>query len=790
MADGGKRGIFFLGIAVFLAALLCLALFIRKAGQKKEGLYISRAVAARMLTLLETDNLGAYGAGTEGAGEWYIKYIRYLYQNGDIPWDETYTQAQQAYGAFTYGELRSFLVVNGWNVKDLANYTDLRIDKEKAGKKVKKNDFEKIYDYLVLKSGNENGVVRKELTIIGTPSNMTAKQITEFGIWNCVALEGVFSFEGLSVDGYSDRTVCAYVRGNQIISVLTEVSDEICYPNIWITRGEGNSLTAYISGVYREFTVGDIEGSFTDTIGDIYMKAGRVSSLTVKNDTITGKVLKVGNDVIELEGYGNVRLEENFRVYKNYGVLEEKSLGDILVGYALADFVVADGQICAAVINKELTAKDIRVLIMDTGYQSLFHDRVTVSSQDGFTIQKGEEIIHVPAGELADIYPESEYMSEGRIILKAEGISNAITILSIERSYGNPYYSGTLEIACEGDKLVVINELPLEEYLYHVVPSEMPVGFGVEALKVQAVCARSYAYRHLLDNSYRMYGAHVDDSVNFQVYNNIEAQPDSTQAVKETYGQVITKHGAVVSAYYYSTSCGYMSDISLWSGNAEAYDMYVAKAVNPQETRLDLSKEENFKNFIYSENEGDFDYGFPFYRWNVELGLEYLTGRINEYLAVRYGAEPGNILTMTSDGEYVSVAPADGGAYVGELLSLEVAERSSGGAIKQLLIHGTKGDVLVRGELNIRYVLGPGDNLINTHTASQTTFYILPSAYMYPEEIYQEGALTGYRFVGGGYGHGIGMSQNAVSSMVKQGMRYDQIVEFFYDGVDIMNIYQ
>lgn len=162
-------------------------------------------------------------------------------------------------------------------------------------------------------------------------------------------------------------------------------------------------------------------------------------------------------------------------------------------------------------------------------------------------------------------------MSDGRLKVAPLGLNTTITVLSVERSYGNPYYSGTLEIAAEDGSLVIVNELPLEEYLYHVVPSEMPVGFGVEALKVQAVCARSYAYRHIMNNSYRAYGAHVDDSVGYQVYNNIKEQPDSTQAVKETYGQVMRSDEGVVAAYYYSTSCGYMSDLSLWGGEKEEY---------------------------------------------------------------------------------------------------------------------------------------------------------------------------------------------------------------------------
>lgn len=62
----------------------------------------------------------------------------------------------------------------------------------------------------------------------------------------------------------------------------------------------------------------------------------------------------------------------------------------------------------------------------------------------------------------------------------------------------------------------------------------MPVSFGVNALKCQAVCARSYAYTQLVNNYYSQYGAHVDDSVTFQVYNNTERNEAADTAVEET----------------------------------------------------------------------------------------------------------------------------------------------------------------------------------------------------------------------------------------------------------------
>ena len=771
---------------ICIAAVLIIAAgvgsFFAIRGRIKENEnYISRAVAARMLVLLGTDSPADTGSDSS---DWYVKYMNYLSSSGSVEWDsESFTEPEYSYSALTYRELRSILTRNGWNVGKISDYTGIALDKTKGDKRVNKNDFSKIYDYLVLLNGDAGGVVRRELTIVGTPANMTAKQIREYGRWNCVALEGVFDFEGLSIDAYADKKVCVYARGNRVISVLAVVDDEVSYHNVWITEAHDNLLKAYISGVYREYNIAPLDESFTDTIADIGMSDGRVCQLTIKKDTISGKVLRLSNDEIELYGYGNVEIDDNFRVYKSYGELEEKKINDILVGYDLADFVVADGKICAAVIKRELKASNIRVLLMNTGYTSIFHDRITLTSDEGFVIKKGDEIIRVDAGELVDVYPDSEYMSEGRIILEPVGLNNAITVLSIERSCGNPFYYGELEIACENGSLVIINELPLEEYLYHVVPSEMPAGFGVEALKVQAVCARSYAYRHILNNSYRSYGAHVDDSVGYQVYNNIKAQPDSTQAVKETYGQVMVNEGEVVAAYYYSTSCGYMSDLSLWGG--ESGGIYREKTVNPKGNSMNLSEDEAFKSFIYSTDESDYDYEFPFYRWSVELDRESFGGHINQYLKLRHASDSGNILMKNANGEYETCDEP----YIGELLAFETAERTTSGAVRKIIIHGTAGDVMVCGELNIRYVLGPGDEKITTHTQTDTTFEFLPSAYIYIEELYEDGAVTGYRITGGGYGHGIGMSQNAVSAMVKQGMRYDDILEFFYNNIDIMNIY-
>ena len=103
-----------------------------------------------------------------------------------------------------------------------------------------------------------------------------------------------------------------------------------------------------------------------------------------------------------------------------------------------------------------------------------------------------------------------------------------------------------------------------------MVPSEMPASYEKEALKAQAVCARTYAYRQIQGNTYGQYGAHVDDSTSFQVYNNITTSERTDQAVDETYGQMLFYNDTPIEAFYYSTSCGHGADGSVWGSGGRS----------------------------------------------------------------------------------------------------------------------------------------------------------------------------------------------------------------------------
>ncbi|WJH32562.1 SpoIID/LytB domain-containing protein [Paenibacillus sp. CC-CFT747] len=140
----------------------------------------------------------------------------------------------------------------------------------------------------------------------------------------------------------------------------------------------------------------------------------------------------------------------------------------------------------------------------------------------------------------------------------------------------NRAYRGTIELSPFNGKLAVINELPFEEYLYSVVTSEMNTGWPKEALKAQAVAARTYAAKAGLK-----YGiAHVSDSVADQAYNGNE-YADVTQAVEATRGEMLAdKTGALITPYYSSNAGGMSSESSeVWNAGVP----YLKSVPSPDE---------------------------------------------------------------------------------------------------------------------------------------------------------------------------------------------------------------
>ena len=547
-------------------------------------------------------------------------------------------------------------------------------------------------------------------------------------------------------------SACIYMS-HMIKSRYQDTSSEInIYKNVYVTNIEDNTITANMYGNIKKFNSGKIAEDVTGCLCDITVEDGKIVGVNTKTDVVSGKVLSVSQDSVEIEGYGSVKLDEDFIMYEKENSLIS-NYSSIIVGYALQDFIVADGEVCGAIKNKPLQADNIRVIIKTSGFRDIFFDETVFCADSGMIVETGEESYETAPGEAVVFNADTEDFNQGRIRLIPK--SGEIQFQSVNRGVGTPSYGGTIEVSLYDEGIVVVNEVGIEDYLKKVVPSEMPSGFNLEALKCQAVCARSYAYTELSNNYYSAYGAHIDDSIQFQVYNNSPRADSTDAAVDATAGQVLSYNGEVVKTYYYSTSCGSTTDVTLWGNTTENYPYFVAECVGGIDKGLTLTIESEFNTFIKSENEADYDYDCTLYRWSMEESVK----EISEGFARSTGKNVGNIK------------------------DIEVLERVNGGAAVKVKVTGDKGETVIDSESAIRAAFGNAN--VDMNTKSGTTRYAnLPSTFCVFEKVTEGKKLTGFKITGGGYGHGIGMSQNAANKMAES-MTYAQILEFFYRGTTL-----
>lgn len=586
--------------------------------------------------------------------------------------------------------------------------------------------------------------------------------------------------------------------------------------NVWILEEGEEGIVLFRDGQRESYPYGQImdgngvtvayrpERTVREQVADVTLTDGAVTDIQVKAEKINGRILSATQDGIEVEGYGRIPLAEDYKGYRLYDRLEMCTAADLPFGYDFADFCLEDGEICGILLVKELVMEHIRVLVKASDYSSLLHTGPVLTSDTPFTVVYGtypdrKTESHQAWEEITFGYG-SPYFEEDRVWVIPDVLTGKVILKNVNRVQGVPSYRGQMELIRTEEGIAVVNEVLLEEYLYSVVPSEMPSVYPMEALKAQAVCARTYAYGRMLHAGYPQYGAHVDDSTSYQVYNNVLEDESTTTAVKETYGQLLyTAEGALAETFYYSTSCGMGSEATVWktavaptltylqskplSRTAMEQTLTQASVTGPDPGEA-LQEEEVFAAFITGENPDDFEYYEGWYRWSYQVE-ELDPGHILTVLQKRYAANSDLILTW-KDGAYVS-EPIQ---KLGDITDLYVEKRGSGGVADELVIEAGKQKIKVITEHNIRYVLNNGSSVVDRKDGSQIASpNLLPSGFFVMEIKKEKGKVTGYTLRGGGFGHGVGMSQNGARQMAQEGYSAMDILLFFYQGCTVENVY-
>lgn len=421
----------------------------------------------------------------------------------------------------------------------------------------------------------------------------------------------------------------------------------------------------------------------------------------------------------------------------------------------------------------------IRVGISTNDFSSLAYKDTSITSDAAIIATdkaSGTEVIKSDPSDvlkfemnnnLLTVYQNDKKIAEniaGPIEITAES-NFPLQIVNLKRAGKPAAYRGTVEITKtpgKTDKLSVINVLPLEEYLRGVVPNELPVSFGLEALKAQAVAARNYALRPRKKINPLF---EVCDSVQSQVYFGANTEkPLSNQAVKETTGLLALYDGDVILALYSSTAGGYTESYE----NAFSEPSSEIFPANPLpylkgkpdiEGTLCLKCEEDARKF-YTSSPQTFDNESGYFRWTRSWTEEELRKELNQNLN-KFATS--NFITPKFEKE----------KDLGKIKKIEVISRGVSGKAIELCITTEKGVWTVKKELLIRRVMTCAGKA-------------LPSANVVFNNIYDEnGNLIKLEAVGGGLGHGVGMSQYGAGYMSKNGRTFEQILQHYYDGISI-----
>lgn len=676
-------------------------------------------------------------------------------------------------------------------------------------------DWEEGYEKLLRFFGLENAIGKAHVDILCDAGHLAGERRISEG--ELLGGDGtVYAYVSPEFEGCNFTTVEAYVHGNRLLTMKGELSVAQVYSNVWIMECNGEEMrffdgTNEISLSLPEIA-GDIladlelavkdgqEGRYREQVADLSFEGRKLTKFYVKRDKVGGKLLSLEDGKLEVEGAGTLEMSQDCVGYQLYDKLRQAQVRELSIGYSFSDFVVEDGKVCAFLITRKEKMDNIRVAVKDSGNGSIYHTGVELICEDGMEVVYGpydnRKTEKIPSGESFLIEKGSDYLKGGRLEIRPDIQTGRIGVLSEKRSYGIPYYRGSMEIADTENGLALINELPLEEYLYSVVPSEMPASYPIEALKAQAVCARTYGYRYLNHPGYGSVGAHLDDSVSYQVYNNIAENVNSTRAVKETSGVILCYQNEPVNAYYYSTSCGFGADAGVWNEDQKDEMPYLKSRYigsggeSPGEgdegtapLPESLAKEENFREYILGGDDTAYEREEAWFRWKYEV-KELDAGMVYDRLRERYGAVPGKIL-CEDGGEFVEKKPEK----FKKIRDIRCLKRKEGGVMEELLIDTDNGTYKVTSEYNIRYVLNQKGNVVAQNGASSPSGTLLPSAYMIIDVDKDGESVVGYTLTGGGYGHGVGMSQNGAKAMGLMKMDFRQILEFYFKDCRMETVY-
>ncbi len=639
----------------------------------------------------------------------------------------------------------------------------------------------------------ENDINYKNLIVLATKENnekLGDNIITDYGIMKTSYLDYA---EQLNAQ------VLTLVRDDIIICSIEIVDIAPKLEDVYILQTSGKVLTVFAGGLTRQYQSDkDFDKDYRGNLCDVQIEGNKVVDLVIHEDYVKKEVKLIDiengdNKFIEVDGDSNLKFADYYqlKVFRDYGEkVRAGEFADIVIGDDNTKFFMnEENQIIGCVVSESPQSEVIRVLLTTTNFSSKFHKSVEVTSEKEFYVRNGSFEKTINAGEVYTVPTDSE----NRVYIEPSE-NGELILKNVERSSSKVSYQGTLEVKKVTEGFVVTNVLNVEDYLKRVVPSEMPSSYHIEALKAQAVTARSFAMKTLYQTAYKKYGANLDDSTASQVYNNVAEVEAVNEAIKATDGVVLTYDSKPVSTNFYSTSSGVgASSGDVWADFKNSTfpttsPKYLSsKALVSKDNTPTLESEEDVAKFLKNTDIKAVDSSFPWFRWNYEMSAKEIQSCINKNISSRYSVNSFMILTKEGD-NYVE-KPIES---IGQIKDINVLSRGDGGIITAIEIVAEDKTIKIMGEYNIRFILKPVGyegreiEITKNDGGISKNYSLIPSAFFVFDKVFDKDKnLESIKVFGGGNGHGVGMSQNGAEELAKNGVSYQEILKYFYTGVEI-----
>ncbi len=323
--------------------------------------------------------------------------------------------------------------------------------------------------------------------------------------------------------------------------------------------------------------------------------------------------------------------------------------------------------------------------------------------------KKNTELIFSAQNNFVKI--DGENFSSNEIELRPQ---NEKELRNMLINIGGQEYFGGLKLIAVKNNLIVINIVPVEEYLRGVLPKEMSPSWNEEALKAQAVAARTFSLKNR--NRHKNEGYDLCASVHCQMYDGADSLDEKTdEAISKTFGEVLFFNGKLIEAPFHRDSGGITENaVDVWGT-----DFPYLRAVTEIETKT--------------------------MAWEKYFSFEEFTKILNES-----GHKIGDV-------KFIKVTNLELGKVTND--------RSSSGRVKELTIVGSSDEIKLSGS-ELRKIFGLKSTLFDVSISGNHL-----------------------KFIGYGWGHGVGMSQHGAQTLAENKYSYEKILAHYYKGTEIKRLY-